>query len=305
MRTVQVPTQPLADQLWRLSITTVQGAADAIAAALEADSQAISAFEIVEGGAWVVDAVLLSEPDVPELQGRMALAAATVGAPPPDVSAEKLPAVDWLQQVYESFPARRLGRFLIRGSHHRDTAAYAPIVMTVDAGTAFGSGEHPTTEGCLRMLDALARQAHRKGHKPRRILDMGCGSGILALAAAQQWRRPVLAIDIDAESVRVARENIRENGVRSWVRAYAGDGYQTPQVRRGAPYDLIVANILARPLIKLAPQARRHLKKGGTLVLSGLLRRQQKAVLAAHRAQGFKQVRSCPIGDWQTLVLKR
>jgi ribosomal protein L11 methyltransferase len=292
-------TQPIADQLWRVEVLTTRDAADAIAAALEESSTAISAFE--RGDAWLVDAVLLDEPDRAQLDARLALAAMAVGAPAPAMTVEKLPPTDWLQQVYDSFPVRRLGRFLLRGSHLMSHLAPAPIVLTLDAGTAFGSGEHPTTEGCLRMLDLLARE----GMRPRHVLDMGCGSGILALAAAKQWRRQVVAIDVDAESVRVARENARLNGTVPLVRAEVGNGYRAPIVRREGPYDLILANILARPLIRLAPDARRNLARGGKLVLSGLLQRQERAVLRAHAAHGFRLVRRCPIGEWQTLVLTR
>ncbi|MDB5364100.1 MAG: ribosomal protein methyltransferase [Rhodospirillales bacterium] len=292
-------TQPIADQLWRVEVLTTRDAADAIAAALEESSTAISAFE--RGDAWLVDAVLLDEPDRAQLDARLALAAMAVGAPAPAMTVEKLPPTDWLQQVYDSFPVRRLGRFLLRGSHLKSNLAPAPIVLTLDAGTAFGSGEHPTTEGCLRMLDLLARE----GMRPRHVLDMGCGSGILALAAAKQWRRQVVAIDVDAESVRVARENARLNGTVPLVRAEVGNGYRAPIVRREGPYDLILANILARPLIRLAPDARRNLARGGKLVLSGLLQRQERAVLRAHAAHGFRLVRRCPIGEWQTLVLTR
>jgi ribosomal protein L11 methyltransferase len=294
-----IPTQPLADQLWRVEVTTTRAAIDAIAAALEESSTAMSATE--RGDVWVVDAVLLDPPDRNALEARLALAATALGAPSPLLTVEKLPPTDWLQQVYDSFPARRLGRFLLRGSHLKTALAPAPIVLTLDAGTAFGSGEHPTTEGCLRMLDALARE----GIRPGRVLDMGCGSGVLALAAAKQWRKPVVAIDIDAESVRVARENARLNGAVPLVQAQTGDGYRTPIVRKRAPYDLILANILARPLVRLAPDARRNLRRGGRLILSGLLQRQERAVLRAHAAHGFRLVRRCPIGEWQTLVLTR
>lgn len=294
-----VATQPIADQLWRVEVTTMREAADAIAAVLEELSTAISAFE--RGDIWVVDAVLLEEPDRAQLDAQLTVVAEAVGAPAPTVTVEKLPPTDWLQQVYDSFPQRRLGRFLLRGSHLKSALAPAPIVLTLDAGTAFGSGEHPTTEGCLRMLDALARE----GLRPKRVLDMGCGSAILALAAAKQWRQPVVAVDIDAESVRVARENAHLNGTTPLVRAEVGDGYRTPIVRSHGPYDLILANILARPLVKLAPDARRNLARGGTLVLSGLLQRQERSVLRAHAAHGFKLVRRCPIGEWQTLVLTR
>src|SRR4051812_269737 len=157
---------------------------------------------------------------------------------------QPLPPTDWLAQNRRDFPAQAIGRFFVYGSHHADGVPAGRHGLMVDAATAFGSGEHATTRGCLAALDRLAKRRRR----PRRPLDLGCGSGILALGMAKAWRRPVRAADIDAESVRVARENAALNGVSQLVRIDRSDGYRAPLVHRGRPYDVIVSNILAQPL---------------------------------------------------------
>ncbi|MGH6979877.1 MAG: 50S ribosomal protein L11 methyltransferase, partial [Stellaceae bacterium] len=162
--------------------------------------------------------------------------------------------------------------------------------------TAFGTGEHATTRGCLLATDHVKRP-------PRRILDMGCGTGILAIAAAKLWHRDVLATDIDPESVRVTRVNAKVNGVANAVRAEISPGYRHREIARRAPFNLVLANILARPLMDMAPDLARVLAPGGMAVLSGLLARQEAAVLAAHRAQGLYLVTRIALEGWHTLVV--
>ena len=171
--------------------------------------------------------------------------------------------------------------------------------MVLDAALAFGSGEHGSTRGCLR---ALERVAHRR---PRRTLDLGTGSGILAMATAKLLHRPVRATDIEPWSVRVARENVDRNGLRHLVRVCRADGWTAPWVVDGAPYDLVFANILARPLCRMAGSLARSLAPDGRAVLSGLLQNQVRWVLAAHRAHGLVLEAVLHEGAWATLVLRR
>jgi ribosomal protein L11 methyltransferase len=165
---------------------------------------------------------------------------------------------------------------------------------------AFGTGEHGSTRGCLLALDRLARQ-----HRFRRVLDMGCGSGILGIAAHKVSGARVLGVDLDAISVFQARQNARRNKVANRVRFAFGDGYVTRAVRTSPPFDLVFANILARPLVRMAPRMRAHLAPGARVVLSGLLARQERMVLGAHRMQGLRLVRRHTVGEWRTLVLAR
>lgn len=286
--------------VWRLQLRAADATlAERAAAALATVCRAVSAFEESDGRAWLVEGFS----DVPlagvELETALALAWANHG-PPPTPVLEKLPARDWVRENQESFPPRRIGRYFVYGSHHRGGVPAGTIGLLIDAATAFGTGEHASTEGCLRALDALARR-----WRCRRILDMGTGTGILAIAAAKTFDRGVLAADIDAGSVRVARENARRNGVAHRVSAFWSRGYRSRRVRAGRPYDLVLANILARPLALMARDLRRALAPGGVAVLAGLIDWQEPLVLAAHRMQRLSLVRRIAVDGWRALVLRR
>jgi ribosomal protein L11 methyltransferase len=192
----------------------------------------------------------------------------------------------------------RVGRFLIHGSHETSTAPAGAIAIMIDAATAFGTGEHPSTRGCLLALEMLARR-----RRFRRPLDIGAGTGILAIAAAKRLHRRVAARDIDAEAVRLARGNARVNRVAARVRVHRGAGYGGRDLA-GSRYDLIFANILAWPLARMARDLARRLEPGGRAVLSGLLRRQEPIVLAAHRPLGIVLERRIVVKGWSTLVLR-
>jgi ribosomal protein L11 methyltransferase len=293
--------------VWRLALEAPsEAAADAAAAALELQAYAVSIFDTSEAGAWRVEGFAEREPDKAALIAALSVAAASLGADGPadligGLLIEKLPQRDWLAENRQSFPPIRAGRYFIHGSHHREGLPPGAIGLLIDAATAFGTGEHATTRGCLLALDGLRRRGRR-----HRILDMGTGTGILAIAAAKTWRhRRILACDIDAGAARVAAANARANGVGGLVRTARTDGYRAAIVRRGRPYDLVFENILARPLASMAPRLARALAPGGIAVLSGLLARQEAFVLAAHRAQGLHLVRRLPIAGWHTLVLMR
>jgi ribosomal protein L11 methyltransferase len=289
-----------AGAVWRLQLRAADAAqAERASAALESICRAVSAFEESDGGAWLVEGFS----EVPlagvELETVLALAWADRG-PPPTPLLEKLPARDWVRENQESFPPRRIGRYFIHGSHHRGGIPAGAIGLLIDAATAFGTGEHASTEGCLRALDGLARRS-----RPRRILDMGTGTGILAIAAAKTFARGVFAADIDAGSVRVARENARRNGVARRVCAVWSRGYYSRPVRARRPYDLVLANILARPLALMARDLRRALAPGGVAILAGLIDWQEPYVLAAHRMQRLSLVCRIAVEGWRTLVLRR
>jgi ribosomal protein L11 methyltransferase len=190
-------------------------------------------------------------------------------------------------------------RFAVRGTHVRGPAAPGRLTILLDASVAFGSGEHGSTRGCLR---AFERVAHRR---PRRILDLGTGSGILALAAARLLHRRVLGTDIEPWSVRTAAANATLNRLAGLARFVRADGWTSPAVTSAGPYDLVFANILARPLCRMARHLARHLAPGGTVILAGLLVGQARWVLAAHRRHGLVLERTLAEGKWCTLVLRR
>jgi ribosomal protein L11 methyltransferase len=273
--------------------------AQAYAEWAERETLGVSAFE-EPGGGWTISAFHRARPDAARIRAETALIAAATGTTEPVLEIAATPPSDWLALAYAGFPARRIGRFYVHGSH-LPAPAGGLIGLRIDAATAFGSGEHATTEGCLRAIDALGRGRPRLA----RALDMGAGSGILAIAVAKQWKTArVVAIDIDVESARVAAANARLNQVGARVRAVQGNGYRAPLAARGAKFDLIVANILARPLARMAPALARRLAPGGIAILSGLLRRQERQVFAAHSMVGLRRVARHPIGEWQTLVLR-
>jgi ribosomal protein L11 methyltransferase len=250
-------------------------------------------------GLWRVEGVREAGAHEAELAGALALAEAASGVPAALLRAPT-DADGWLARTYAGFPEQRVGRrFVVRGSHLAGAAAISGrIPLVLDAGLAFGSGEHGSTRGCLR---ALERVAHRK---PRRVLDLGTGSGILAIAAARLLRRPVLATDIEPWSVRVARDNARQNGVGRLVRARLADGWRAGLLRRDAPYDLVLANVLARPLCRMAWPLSVRMEQGGTVILAGLLTNQARVVLSAHRRRGFRLESMLREGPWATLVLR-
>jgi ribosomal protein L11 methyltransferase len=293
-----------AGTLWRLSFVLPARAVAAVLDRLD-DLPSVSAFEIDGGGdtaeLWRIELLLDGEPDRaawrPRLAGICAAARIELG----ELDVEPVPEADWLAAAARRHPPVEAGRILVHGSHARDRLPWGRISIEIDAGLAFGSGEHESTRGCLLAMDRLARRRRK-----RRILDMGCGSAVLAIAAAKLWPTArALAVDSDPVAVRVARENAHINRVAARVRVVVSEGYAAPAVRRAAPFDLIVANILADPLIAMAGGLRRHLARRGHAILSGLLDRQAEAVLAAHRAHGLRLVERYDLGSWATLVLRR
>lgn len=217
-----------------------------------------------------------------------------------DLGVESIPDVDWVTRSLEGLKPVRAGRFLVHGSHDRKSVRTGDIGIEIEAGQAFGTGHHGTTAGCLQVLGEVVRREH-----PRNALDLGTGSAVLAIALARLARIPVLATDIDPVAVKVAAENVRLNRVAGFVRTATATGFHHPLFAACAPFDLIVANILARPLMRLAPDMARHLTPGGSLVLSGILEAQRNAVVASYAGQKFRHVATSAREGWVTIHLKR
>jgi ribosomal protein L11 methyltransferase len=248
---------------------------------------------------WRLEAVRETNAGDEELLPALVLAAALSGIEPPELLREPVEAEGWLARTVQAFPEQEIGaRVLIRPTHLPNPVTYGRTVLLLDAGIAFGSGEHGSTRGCLIGFE---RMAHRR---PRRILDIGTGSGILAMAAAKRLHRRVLATDIEPWSVRITAENAKLNGLRNQIRARLADGWRSPAVHAGR-YDLVFANILARPLCAMAKDLGDHLAPGGTAILAGLLGTQVRMVLAAHRRAGLVLERRIDQGAWSALVLRR
>ncbi|MDX1974189.1 MAG: 50S ribosomal protein L11 methyltransferase [Rickettsiales bacterium] len=300
--TVRNKTNPFAQPnfYWKVSFKIPAAGAGMAEEAFGGLAMAVSGFETDEANhIWTFDLLCEEEPNLVEIKTRLILLCGMCKVAMPEVTVEKLQQQDWLSQVAQNFPPLSIGRFFVHGAHIVPPSQSSIIPIQVDAGAAFGSGEHGTTRCCLGAMDWLTRS-----RRFNRILDMGCGSGILGIAAAKLWKMPVLAVDIDDVAVRVTQENVRMNRVTQWVDAQVSDGYASERVKRSGPYDLILSNILARPLVEFAPHLKRHLAPGGVAVLSGLLVSQETMVRAAHMSQGLKLVRRFTHGEWCTLVLE-
>ena len=274
-----------------------RAAAEAAAAAIDADPRLeAAAYSILEEdearGVWRIDAFPTSPLEADALRARLA------GQPSLHVATEKLADADWLAMALSGLPPVRAGRFFVYGLHDRGRTPPNAIGLRIEAGAAFGTGHHGTTVGCLAAFDQLL-----KARRFPRVLDVGAGTGVLAIAAARTGSKTVIGTDIDPVSVRIANENARVNGAQArFVRAF---GLRHRAVQAAAPYDLVFANILARPLVSLAQEIKGALRPGGVAILSGLLRSQQRQVLAAYLARGFRLGRRLHRDAWSTLVLHR
>lgn len=273
-----------------------QALVEAIGACEELDFPTAATTEQADQS-WVVDVYFEDEPDAAVLN---ALAAGVLGSDAPVFTIAPLPDEDWVAKSLEGLKPVRAGRFLVHGSHDRDKIQPGDIAIEIEAGEAFGTGHHGTTAGCLAEIDRLCSARDFKS-----ILDLGTGTGVLAIAVAKAFGKRVLATDIDPIATRVTEENATLNGVGDLIEAATAEGFEDPVFAAHAPFDLVIANILAGPLIALAPDVARHLTSDGSVVLSGLLAAQGPAVTAAYEAEGLKLVRSGEMEGWLTLTLER
>ncbi len=293
------PPKRHAIALETVSVTIPPHALEAYEGAMLTSCGTVGFFLDEDKNLWTVEGVKDQGADEETLAGALALAALISGVTVPLVR-HATESEGWLARTYAGFPEQLVGRrFAVRGTHLTGPTTPGRLNITLDAGIAFGSGEHGSTRGCLRALELVA---HRK---PRRILDLGTGSGVLAMAAALLLHRPVTASDIDPWSVRTAARNATLNHLGPRLQCLRANGWAAPAIRKPGPYDLIFANILARPLCLLAKQTAQNLAPGGTLILAGLLRTQANWVLAAHRRQGLRLEHMLHEAQWTTLTLRR
>jgi ribosomal protein L11 methyltransferase len=292
-KTVPVPASHVA----RLTAGEEQArrVADLLAETLDPGSAVCSAFARPEG-TWQVDVHFRTPPNEASLRASIELAGGAQLAN--TLSIEVLAPRDWVRDSLIGLRPVTAGRFVVHGAHDRDRVPSHCIGIEIEAATAFGTGHHGTTRGCLLALDNLARR-----RKPRYILDLGTGTGVLAIAAAKLFRVRVLATDIDPRAVAVARANARLNGVGNLVTAVHAAGLRAPEILKRAPFDLVLSNILLRPLQQLAAPMARQLSPNARVVLSGLLSSQETAALAAYRSQGLVLERSFTLDDWVTPVM--
>jgi len=288
-------------------------AADTVLAALTADEQTARRVAEVFADAFFADEVAVSLVDNGHGQWRLSvyfrheidearvrdLAIAAAGAEiGGGLRFERIAAKNWVAESLLALKPIAAGRFVVHGGHDRGCAAPNRIAIEIEAALAFGTGHHGSTRGCLLALDRLSKRA-----KAKRILDLGTGSGVLAIATARAFRRRVLASDIDAAAVRIARDNARLNGSAAWVRVCRANGVAAADIRAGAPFDIVFANILLAPLQRLAAPLTRIVAPRGRLILSGLLNAQAATARAAY--PHFTLERRIALEGWTTLVLRR
>jgi ribosomal protein L11 methyltransferase len=258
--------------------------------------EAVTLFEA--GSGWCIEAYYPAPIDTQSIARQLAELLSTS---PPALTVAPIPDANWVAISQAALPPVAAGRFTIYGGHDRHRVTRSPNAIEIDAGEAFGTAHHATTQGCLLALCRLARRMAF-----RRILDLGCGSGVLAIAAARSLpRASVTATDHDPLAVKVATANARLNGVLSRVRFAIADDLAHQHARRGPGYDLVLANILAGPLIRLAPVMAKAIAPRGIAVLSGLLTPQAAQVIAAYRCAGFQLLAHRRIAGWSTLTLLR
>ena len=250
----------------------------------------VSAFELGERGLWEVEAFFADEPDEADLQARF-------GVPMRVIAIED---ENWVARALDGLPPVETGRFFIYGSHDASIVPPQKIGLKIEASYAFGTGHHGTTRGCLLAFEHLSRR-----RSFRNALDLGCGTGVLALAFARLLRMPVVATDIDPLATRKAIENARINNALPWMRIETANGFRSPLIGDNAPYDLIFANILAGPLMKLMPGIWASAAPGGNVILSGILDEQALGICSIARSFGFRILRRSALEGWVTLILQR
>lgn len=283
------------------ALTTLPGKApaEALGEAMERlnpEPTGVGVFEIEDGsGLWEVGAYFVEAPD----QAGLAVLAAAFDANPFAIS--ELPETDWVAKVKRELAPVEAGQFFVYGSHDADKVPENCEPLLIEAAMAFGTGHHGTTQGCLLALDRL----DKAGVKGANVADIGCGTAVLAMAAARIWPNPALAGDIDPVAVDVAAANVKVNELEGRVTCVVAAGFDAPELQAAAPFDLVFANILKGPLIDLAPDMAKNLQSGGYAILSGILNEQADEVIAVYAENGISLTYREEIGEWTTLTLQK
>jgi ribosomal protein L11 methyltransferase len=261
------------------------------------EGQAAIAASERSDGRWDITLHFAEPPDQAQVRDLVGIATGDDAAE--HITFDTVEAKDWVKATLEELVPVRAGRFIVHGQHDRSKVPPNKLGIEIEAALAFGTGHHGTTRGCLLLLDSVL-----KARRPRRVLDLGTGTGVLAIAAAKALRVKVLASDIDPLAVRVARDNARLNGTGDLVETVVAVGFSAPDFARHGPFDLVLANILANPLRQMATPMASHLAPSGLVILSGLLPHQAQAVIAAYRARGLVLARHLVIEGWSSLLMR-
>lgn len=287
-------------------VTSETGAAEALdllGSGFEEEGYPVATMEVdEENGIWEASIYIIGDPD-PTFKERVrtCLEPAFAGIA---IEIEIFGDVDWIAKSLEGLKPVRAGRFLVHGAHDRQSVRTHDLAIELEAGQAFGTGHHGTTAGCLEMIERVMRAAPGGPGGIGPVLDLGTGSGVLAIAAAMLGPVSVLATDIDPVATRVAQANVRHNRVNAQVRCVTAPGFHSTAFGDAGPFGLVIANILARPLMRMAPDIERNLAPGGSVILSGILESQRWQVLSAFNGQGMRHVSTFWRNGWVTLHLK-
>ena len=255
----------------------------------------VGVLEIEDGsGIWEVSGFFLKKPNYLELK-ILEVVYET------EFIVSKIVNKDWMAKVQRDLTPVSAGRFMLFGNHDKDKIPINVVGLKIEAAMAFGTGHHATTVGCLLALEYLIKM----GHFFQNIADIGCGTGVLAMAAARIFKANVIATDIDEVAVETARANFRANGLNTKITLVCAPGFNKVEIVNRAPFDLVFANILANPLCLLAPSMVKHIQKNGLIILSGILNRQAKRVEGYYITNGFYRVRVQKIGQWTTIIMQR
>jgi ribosomal protein L11 methyltransferase len=262
------------------------------------EGQAAIAAHEGAGGRWDITVHFADAPDQVSIRELVGIAAG--GEAARDIAFDTVEAKDWVKATLEQLVPVRAGRFIVHGRHDRANVPPNKLGIEIEAALAFGTGHHGTTRGCLLLLDYVL-----KTWRPRRVLDLGTGTGVLAIAAAKALQIKVLASDIDPQSTRVAHDNARLNGTGDLVETICASGFSAPEFAQRSPFDLVLANILANPLRQMATPMARHLAPSALVILSGLLPHQAQSVVVAYRARGLVLERRIEAEGWSSLLMRK
>lgn len=282
---------------WKVTLDISAEARDAAEDALVELGAAVVS-KPTDDGRWQLQAIFAAQQQLIDIRNYLTESIGDGHIDWDRATSTKVAERNWIIESQHFRQPLRVGLYYVHEAHSRPTSAPGGKTIEVAASLAFGTGQHGSTEGCLKALNLL-----QKNQRYRNILDIGSGSGILAIAAAKTWNADILATDIDSNALPVARELARRNGVARVIGFQIAAGFGHPEIRARAPYDLILANILAEPLINFVADMRRHISAGGAIVLSGLLNRQAQSVIAVYRAHGMVLKRQLTVGNWSTLIV--
>lgn len=284
--------------LWIIRFFASPAEAPLIEGAFEEDCLSVTTLEPDEKGVTRVEIMVAFEPKSGVIDAKMV----HLGIKNVRFEVESVGNLDWIRAVSAQLEPFSVAKWTIFGSNFREKVSPNALNLEINATSAFGTGEHPTTRGCLLMLAEILDKQQPKGWH---LLDMGCGSAILAMAFARATGGRALGIDMDAQSVEIARENVIANGLENLIKIEEGEGYANPLIKQNGPYDLIMANVFADPICEMAPDLASNLKPNGLAILSGMLVSQADSVLSAHSAQGLHLLKRMDLGEWSVLALCR